>query len=59
MPEEMDEAAEQAKQELEKSIQSMSALELASWWKKHYQKAGHKRLGRVLVSLNPAPTPAT
>lgn len=58
MPEEMDEAAEQAKQELEQKIQSMTALDLASWWKKHYQKAGHKRLGRVLVNLTPAATPA-
>ncbi len=47
----MDEAAEQAKIELETNIDNLSARDVAAWWVKWYMKAGHKRLGRVLVGL--------
>jgi len=30
------------------------ALEsVATWWKQHYMKAGHKRLGRILLQYAP------
>ncbi len=25
--------------------------EIAKWWEKHFTKAGHKRLGRILLKL--------
>lgn len=46
-PEEMDRAAEEAAKELNPNG---SAAELATWWKKHYTRSGHKRLGRVLLN---------
>lgn len=51
----MDQAAEKAAQELQTS---MSAVDIASWWAKHYQQAGHKRLGRVLMAWAAQKTPA-
>ena len=48
----MDIAAEIAGAELAEKIGSMSGAELAEWWAKNYMKAGHKRLGRVLVELH-------
>jgi hypothetical protein len=48
MPE-MDLAAEEAAKELDPT---WSAMELAQWWAKHYLKAGHKRLGRLIVDLS-------
>jgi len=47
MPE-MDLAAEEAAQELNLS---WTAQELAQWWAKWYLKAGHKRLGRLIVVM--------
>ncbi|MBU1862921.1 MAG: hypothetical protein KKH94_04555 [Candidatus Omnitrophica bacterium] len=47
----MDEAAVQAKAELEKHFAIWSAKDLAGWWKRWYLKAGHKRLGRLLVGM--------
>lgn len=47
----MDEAAEQAQDELKAQIDNMSAQDLIKWWSKWYMKAGHKRLGRILVSM--------
>ena len=47
----MDEAAEQAGIELETNIDHLSARDVAAWWAKWYMKAGHKRLGRILVGL--------
>ena len=49
---EMDLAADEARKELTKHIKGWSALELAAWWKNWYRKAGHKRLGRMLVDLD-------
>lgn len=47
----MDEAASQAKNELEAKLDQMSARDIISWWTKWYLKAGHKRLGRILVAM--------
>ena len=52
MPEEMDVAAEQAMQELRPNLDKWSARDLMVWWKNWYMKAGHKRLGRLLVKLS-------
>jgi hypothetical protein len=48
---EMDEAAKQAETELLAHFDEWSARALAKWWTKWYLKAGHKRLGRLLVEL--------
>ena len=45
----MDLAAEEAMKELTNDIPAEHAQAIALWWKKHYLKAGHKRLGRLLV----------
>jgi len=47
---EMDAAAQVAEQELEQHLDQWSARELAAWWGRHYLKAGHKRLGRLLAT---------
>jgi hypothetical protein len=47
----MDVAAEEAQKELMANLDHWSARALASWWAKWYLKAGHKRLGRLLVDL--------
>ncbi len=47
----MDEAAAEARTKLEKNIGSWSALDVAAWWKDSYMRAGHTRLGRILVEL--------
>jgi len=47
----MDEAAEQARIELDSNIDHLTARDVAAWWVKWYMKAGHKRLGRILVGL--------
>lgn len=47
----MDEAAEQAEAELREHLDGWSARELAAWWSNWYGKAGHKRLGRILVGI--------
>lgn len=49
---EMDVAAEIAANELNEKIKEMSAADLVAWWAKNYMKAGHKRLGRVLVDAH-------
>lgn len=46
--EEMDAAAKEAEQELQK-IDPKIVDTLGEWWFKWYLKAGHKRLGRILV----------
>lgn len=48
---EMDQAAEEAKVELMANVDHWSARAVALWWAKWYLKAGHKRLGRLLVEL--------
>ena len=47
-PEEMDLAAQAAAEELGDG-QDYTVADLASWWKKWYLRAGHKRLGRILL----------
>ena len=47
----MDEAAIQAQNDLSKIV-DLEALEkshIVEWWEKWYRKAGHKRLGRILI----------
>ena len=46
----MDDAAIQAEAELVKNVFAWSAKDLIAWWARFYMKAGHKRLGRVLVA---------
>jgi len=46
--EEMDEAAKQAEEDL-KNLDQKSVETVANWWISWYMKAGHKRLGRILV----------
>jgi len=45
---EMDAAAEAAAKELDK-LDPVAVRAVADWWKAHYLKAGHKRLGRKLL----------
>ncbi len=45
-----DEAAEKALTELHEHFESWSARDLTDWWARWYLKAGHKRLGRILVA---------
>lgn len=47
----MDKAAEEAGKELRQHFDRWSARDLATWWKTWYVRAGHKRLGRILVEL--------
>jgi len=49
---EMDESAVQAEAELA-TLPAEAVATIATWWKNHYMKAGHKRLGRVLVKQAP------
>lgn len=46
---EMDAAAEIAAKELEK-LDPQAVRWVADWWKSHYLAAGHKRLGRKLLT---------
>lgn len=48
---EMDAAAEEAKNEIEGWSAAATGAELAAWYARWYLKAGHKRLGRILVEL--------
>jgi len=48
----MDEAASRAQEELARNLETWSARELAAWWATWYLKAGHKRLGRILVAMH-------
>ena len=48
---EMDDAAAAAKRELLEHLDEWSAKAVAKWWGVWYLKAGHKRLGRLLVEL--------
>lgn len=51
--EEMDKAAEEAEKELQGMPQTQ-VIPLARWFHAHYMKAGHKRLGRLLVQVSKA-----
>lgn len=51
---EFDIAAEKAAKELEelvKKLDEKTIREMASWWKRNYMKAGHKRLGRIIAKF--------
>jgi len=49
--EQMDEAAEEARQDLS-NLATEAVESMAGWFAKHYLKAGHKRLGRALVAIS-------
>lgn len=49
-PNPFDEAAKIAEQELT-NISRESVEPISAWWLKWYMKAGHKRLGRILVKI--------
>ena len=46
----MDAAAEEAEKDLA-TLDQAAAKTIAAWWLKWYMKAGHKRLGRIMVKL--------
>ena len=46
----MDAAAEEAERDLA-TLDEEAVKTLSAWWSKWYMKAGHKRLGRILVRL--------
>jgi hypothetical protein len=48
----MDDAAEEAKDELLALIDEWTVRDVATWWARWYLQAGHKRLGRTLVELS-------
>jgi len=48
---EMDNAAADAKKELSKHLDDWKVIDVGKWWAAWYLKAGHKRLGRLLVEL--------
>jgi hypothetical protein len=50
--EQMDKDALSAREELERQLNGWQAKDVALWWKRWYMKAGHKRLGRILVDLS-------
>jgi len=45
-----DEEAKKAMAELQENFDTWSARDLGAWWTRWYLKAGHKRLGRILVA---------
>jgi hypothetical protein len=47
----MDDAAAQAKAEIEQNIDNLTAGDIINWWTKWYLKTGHKRLGRILIAI--------
>ncbi len=47
---EMDDAAKLAGEEFEKHCDEWSCKDVVKWWASWYLKAGHKRLGRILVA---------
>ena len=47
---EMEQSAEVARNELETlELDADTLRKLKNWWRRHYQAAGHKRLGRILM----------
>jgi hypothetical protein len=46
----MDAAAEEAEKDLG-SLDRAAVEALAAWWQKWYMKAGHKRIGRIMVKI--------
>ena len=55
MMKQMDEAAGQAEAEFSKNFIEWKAVDVVGWWSRWYLKAGHKRLGRVLVAKGRKP----
>lgn len=52
MPNEpMDAAAQSARLELEANWRQWSAVAVGDWWRRWFGKAGHNRLGRVLMEV--------
>ena len=49
---EMDLAAGEAEADITPNIDTWTAKQLIGWWCRWYQRAGHKRLGRILVGIN-------
>jgi hypothetical protein len=47
---EMDAAAGEAEKDLA-TLDQAAVETIAAWWSKWYMKAGHKRLGRIMVKL--------
>jgi hypothetical protein len=47
---EMDAAAREAERDLA-TIDQAAVETVAAWWLKWYMKAGHKRLGRMMVKV--------
>ena len=47
---EMDAAAEEAEKELA-TLDQAAVKTIAAWWAKWFMKAGHKRLGRLMVKV--------
>ena len=47
---EMDAAAEEAEKELS-TLDQEAVKAVAVWWSKWFMKAGHKRLGRLMVKI--------
>jgi hypothetical protein len=47
----MDDAAAEARKELVAHLEEWTARDVVKWWAGWYLKAGHKRLGRLLVEL--------
>ena len=47
---EMDAAAEEAERDLS-TLNQATVERIAAWWLKWYMKAGHKRLGRIMVKI--------
>jgi len=50
-PADMDAAASEAEQDLE-NLTGEAVVSVAQWFAKWYLKAGHKRLGRILVKIS-------
>jgi hypothetical protein len=46
----MDAAAEEAEKDLG-TLDRVAIEAVAAWWLKWYMKAGHKRLGRIMVKV--------
>jgi len=49
--EDMDNAAKEAETELTEKMPGEAVTQVAEWFAKWYLKAGHKRLGRLLVKI--------
>ena len=49
-PQEMDNAATEAEEDLN-NLPDEVVNPMAEWWYKWFMKAGHKRLGRILVNI--------